>query len=559
MIQLLTTISQQINSSNSGVIPSPAETSFHPTSSSVRVNAYWFISLAFSLVCALTATLVKQWGRSYLQETSRLPAAYKRARVRSYLFEGLEKYKVTAVVSAVPTLLHTSLLLFFTGLVEFLYPIHKSTAFILVVVFAVGSLIYFSMTLRPLFDLQCPFQTPVTHFGLYSWPILFNVTLAPIFWLFDRILHGLERGLRLPYQYRMWKFFHYSPHKSDFLENRVKAAMKETDQRVDRDDHALHWLVEQLNENHELEPLIKGLPGFVKSSKVQDGHAHLIKLCRNGFESRVLALIEDGLNSSINHHSQKHIGRLVSLSVDFLSIMINSSVMNNRHLYVQITTSLSWIRKVEKYVEYPDPIGAHARHISLMATYRLLYRICDDRDIPSHININEIFACSGIFLPLATVSTGMVPRQKETLIVAHIQDLCDLVLIQAIANTKDSDVASLPYQNMRQMLLYTWLSHTRPKVHSYEMPEHLNSLRTSLLQAAVSSDIGNINIDLRDLGMRLCDTLEHPTWQCMARNIMAGKPPNNNVPAINLQASPWNGAEFRTYQTRASSYSTVGV
>jgi len=105
------------------------------SSTTLRVNAYWFLSLALSLTCALIATLVKQWGRRFLQEVNRHPAAYKRARIRSFLFQGLQTFKMPVVVDAVLTLLHVSLSLFFIGSVEFLYPINHLLAYILLFVF----------------------------------------------------------------------------------------------------------------------------------------------------------------------------------------------------------------------------------------------------------------------------------------------------------------------------------------------------------------------------------------------------------------------------------------
>ena len=87
------------------------------------------------MTCALIATLVQQWGRRFLQEVNRHPAAYKRARIRSFLFQGLQTFKMPVVVDAVPTLLHVSLSLFFIGSVEFLYPINHLLAYILLFVF----------------------------------------------------------------------------------------------------------------------------------------------------------------------------------------------------------------------------------------------------------------------------------------------------------------------------------------------------------------------------------------------------------------------------------------
>ncbi|ETW74680.1 hypothetical protein HETIRDRAFT_391344, partial [Heterobasidion irregulare TC 32-1] len=57
-VSLLAQISQQL---------APNGSSFVPTSSSIRVNIFWFMSLVFSLTAALAATIVQQWVRDYMQ------------------------------------------------------------------------------------------------------------------------------------------------------------------------------------------------------------------------------------------------------------------------------------------------------------------------------------------------------------------------------------------------------------------------------------------------------------------------------------------------------------
>ena len=62
--------------------------------------------------------VLDMWTRQYLQATSSKPAPQDRARLRAYLFQGLERYRMATVVDAIPTLLHMSLFLFFALLVS---------------------------------------------------------------------------------------------------------------------------------------------------------------------------------------------------------------------------------------------------------------------------------------------------------------------------------------------------------------------------------------------------------------------------------------------------------
>ncbi|KAF8261205.1 hypothetical protein EI94DRAFT_1607964, partial [Lactarius quietus] len=94
--------------------------SFIPPTSVVWVNSLWFLSLVFSLTCALLATLLQQWARRYLRLTHPRCSPHKRARIRAFFADGVERLHLPWAVEALPTLLHISLFLFFAGLCVFL-------------------------------------------------------------------------------------------------------------------------------------------------------------------------------------------------------------------------------------------------------------------------------------------------------------------------------------------------------------------------------------------------------------------------------------------------------
>ena len=78
------------------------------------------MSLVISLTCALLATFLQQWARRYLKITQSRYSPHKRARIRAFFSEGVDKCLLPWTVEALPTLLHISLFLFFAGLVVFL-------------------------------------------------------------------------------------------------------------------------------------------------------------------------------------------------------------------------------------------------------------------------------------------------------------------------------------------------------------------------------------------------------------------------------------------------------
>ncbi|KAJ7435321.1 hypothetical protein FB451DRAFT_1062715 [Mycena latifolia] len=124
-VKLLTQISQQLAASaNGSTLQLTESTPFTPPAASLVCNGLWFISLGFSLTCALIATLLEQWARDFLHKADMRSAPVIRARVYSYLYYGLKRFNMHTVVEIIPLLLHASLLLFFAGLVAFLIPVN---------------------------------------------------------------------------------------------------------------------------------------------------------------------------------------------------------------------------------------------------------------------------------------------------------------------------------------------------------------------------------------------------------------------------------------------------
>ncbi|TDL27674.1 hypothetical protein BD410DRAFT_688752, partial [Rickenella mellea] len=166
-ITLLAQISSQLAAISNGTNPNlpsppPPLVSFRPPASAVAVNILWFFSLAFGLVCALGATMVQQWARNYLQLIERRPAPGTRARIRSFLYEGIETFRMKAVVEAIPALLHVSLFLFFIGLVIFLFPISLLIAATMLTILVLVVAIYMMITLLPAYYPHCPYRTPLS-------------------------------------------------------------------------------------------------------------------------------------------------------------------------------------------------------------------------------------------------------------------------------------------------------------------------------------------------------------------------------------------------------------
>ncbi|KAJ7119462.1 hypothetical protein C8R44DRAFT_788110 [Mycena epipterygia] len=189
-----------------------------PKDATLICNILWFISLGFSLASALTATLVDQWAREFLQRTEMLPSPVKRARIFAYLYYGLKRFRMHAVVGLIPLLLHMSLLFFFGGLVAFLDPIDNRVAGVAAGLLGIVILLYASMTALPLVRFDCPYKTPLST-------VLWNV-------------------------YRYFSLL--------FLRPTVRS-----DHREERDKLALAWTMKSLADDDELEPFVEGIPNAI--------------------------------------------------------------------------------------------------------------------------------------------------------------------------------------------------------------------------------------------------------------------------------------------------------
>lgn len=241
-VALLAQISQQISSIVPHVsIPStlpPPYPEFSPSSSDIRVNAYWFMSLAFSLSAALLATLVQQWVRDYMHVFQRYSHPLKSVRLRQYLYEGAEGWYMPVVAESVPGLVHMSLFLFFLGLGDLLLTLNTTIGITTIIPIAVCSLLYtFSMFASVLYP-QSPFRN---SFSSLIWYLVQKVYSRRYL---DRAFGSAHKPVSL-----------------NMFEGQMQLAMEENDGRQWRDVRAIQWLIQTLTEDIEVESSVLAIPG----------------------------------------------------------------------------------------------------------------------------------------------------------------------------------------------------------------------------------------------------------------------------------------------------------
>ena len=241
---------------------------FSPPNYAVWVNSLWFMSLVISITCALLATLLQQWARRYLKVTRTRHSLHKRARLRSFFAEGVEKSLLPLAVEALPTLVHASLFLFFAGMVVFLWNVNLTVFKSVLSWISFCTVLYGCITLVQILRPDSPYYTPLTPIArlviaailcAIAVPSLCFGTMFFVFSLCSCCL-GPYRifGFLINWLDHVWDMTFLMP---------AEAALKSTSEI---DTRALLWTFDRLDEDHELEHFFSGLPGFHSSKVVKE-------------------------------------------------------------------------------------------------------------------------------------------------------------------------------------------------------------------------------------------------------------------------------------------------
>ena len=288
----LANIYQVLADPNQPNISLPSLPPFSPPSYAVWVNALWFLSLVISLTCALLATLLQQWARRYLKVTQSRYAPHKRARIRAFLAEGVDKLLLPWTVETLPTLLHISLFLFFAGLVVFLWNVNLTNFKLVLSWVGVCTALYGCITVMPIFRHDSPYHTPLS---LPAWHIVTGIQFLTfralerlaLFDYFSGVTYCRFRDLAGRYGKRLVQGMQKT------VEETALNLPSEIDARV------LLWTFDCLDEDHELEHFFSGLPGFRISEVIKDPFPTLGEEGKNSVFSAMTGLLDRTFSSDL--------------------------------------------------------------------------------------------------------------------------------------------------------------------------------------------------------------------------------------------------------------------
>ena len=252
-----------INPNASSSLPT-SPPSFTPPNYAVWVNVLWFLSLVISITCALLATLLQQWARRYLKVTQPRYSPHKRARIRAFFAEGVDKFLLPWAVEALPTLLHLSLFLFFAGLAVFLWNVNLTIFKLVLSWIGLCTALYGCITFIPVFCHDSPYQTPLS---LPVWHFVMGIRFLTF-----RALKTVTRYLGC-FSYKTYRRFRrLAEGSARSLVQGMRKLAEETafGSPSEIDTRAFLWTFDCSDEDHELERFFAGLPGFRGSNMVRD-------------------------------------------------------------------------------------------------------------------------------------------------------------------------------------------------------------------------------------------------------------------------------------------------
>ena len=213
-----------------------------------------------SVSCALLATSLHQWARRYIRLSQ--PARCspeKRARMRAYFANGVDKMHIPWAVEGLPTLLHLSLFLFFGGLVIFLFNIDREVFTFVVLWICFFSMVYGLITLLPLIRPDSPYNTPLS---IAAW-FLYAIIPYATFKVLSSISFGSYGSIRARRRLRD----RYRGQMLGGVEKMVEERASEESSEIDVG--ILGWTISALGDDDALEKFFEAIPGLFNSKLVK--------------------------------------------------------------------------------------------------------------------------------------------------------------------------------------------------------------------------------------------------------------------------------------------------
>jgi hypothetical protein len=257
------------------------------------VNALWFLSLSISLTSAMLATILQQCARRYLRITQRPQySPHDGARIRAFFARGVDLMRFSWMVEAIPTMIHISLFLFFSGLLLYLFNTSHFVFCAVVWWIAASAVAYLVITFMPIRRLDSPYHAPLSPLAFWVYAAisyLVVLVLPHLIWLKGKTLEH--------FQCLADKYLAACSHQG--MDKMAELDARE--QSPDIDSFILKWTFEahSLASDYQLDKFFEGFLAFYDSVRtVPDQQRRLATLGSGGFASALAAFLNRSLLSN---------------------------------------------------------------------------------------------------------------------------------------------------------------------------------------------------------------------------------------------------------------------
>ena len=363
----LKTICQSLSPHNDSCrppFPAADASTFSPPKSAIWVNSFWFLSLLISLTCALWATFIQKWARRYIKITQ--PSRYsphKRARLRAFFSDGVDKWHVSCAIETLPTLLHVSLFLFFVGTLISLFTTNRIVFGNVVWWVVLSMMAYLTITLLPIFRPNSPYYAPLS---------------SPIWYLYIAMRYMTFRVLSSPAvrrvhvdtadRFHRLKETYYNQFLEDIGKTAEEIAWK---QASDIDIRVLESTFDALGEVGAQEDFFAAIPGFFESELVDGLKDHITGEFRVKFREALNRFLERTLSLSSVSETVRSRRLVISLNAaraalgfdDVLQILWD--ILNGR--WPDLTQSVEMIQSLRHWSVKNDDFSPYIQRIVAQA------------------------------------------------------------------------------------------------------------------------------------------------------------------------------------------------
>ena len=257
--QTVDLLSQLVSPSSNSQPASPtnlANQSFEPPLVAIRVNIVLFLSFFLSIMSAVVCALIRQWCNEYMKNAYPRAAPHECGHVRTYLFQGLDRFKMRRFMYGTHVLLHISVFLFFWALSDFFYTVHISVGAVSRYCLVVSLVVYLALSISPLIFVNSPYITPLTHpLGALRMRLLYCLQAMwyPLRWR--------DRSKRPPF-----------PSFKGMRFDRARLILRNAKNRAaDLERYAMEWLFTENDfSDRDMDKFLEGLPGYMSSRHTEE-------------------------------------------------------------------------------------------------------------------------------------------------------------------------------------------------------------------------------------------------------------------------------------------------